>query len=190
LTVGATQEQASIVNKKRMETAVNKFLKRENIWVIEILLTQLEHDLKVYLLFLKGATDKPFIKNNKLCFFTKNRIIEKLSVMGITILPHDFDDEIELTCDINKVLRLITLNSIDKDATLINFMNIFFDIINALNIVIPNEYKNVLYLIADHLTFNRRFGSFLKQNKLSREDIINAIYWLNGAIISNSQFVY
>jgi hypothetical protein len=173
-----------------METETSKAIGRDNIWIIEILNSSSGINSNVYSIFITGDHDKPLIKDNKVCFFTKDKAIEKIHKMGLSILPNDFPEEIDLTYDIDKVLALLTLSSIDKDATLINSINFLLDIINALSIKLPDEYKNALYAFADHLTFNRRFGSFLKQSKISRESIINTIYWINGAIISNACFHY
>lgn len=65
-----------------------------------------------------------------------------------------------------------------------------FDLIGAVKVQMPDEYKSALYNLADHLTFNREFGDFIKEKGISREMITHAILWCVGAVTVNARVMF
>ncbi|RWY48555.1 hypothetical protein [Mucilaginibacter gilvus] len=172
-----------------METDLtNKTVKREEVWIIKINLYAFIFNNDAYLLFLAGDIDKPLLLDKKLCVYTKESMIDKLSNIGILILNSNVLEEVDFTINISQVLKLITLNSIDNNAVIINALNTAFDVLNALEIDFPKDYKSILFSFADHLTFNRRYGAFFVRNNLSRRQLIEATSWLLETIFRNVVF--
>ena len=111
-----------------------------------------------------------------------------LNSIGITISPEKLVEEIDYVLDMNKVLNLIRHGSLDRDATLVVSINTLLDLFYPLKIKMPDQYKHILYLFADHLSFNKRFGAFFKKNEISRENLMDAVSWLSGVILLNSSY--
>ncbi|MES2109354.1 MAG: hypothetical protein V4577_11425 [Bacteroidota bacterium] len=160
-------------------------MKREDIWIAEFIFDQSETAIKLYVIFLTGETDKPILSKDKICFYSRNAILTKLASLGFSVLSDKLDDEIALSYDVSKVMDLILFRSIDNEASLINAINTLLDMIKAINMNLSEEYRTILYLFADHLTFNRRYGKFLKENKISSDVLKDIFYWINGLILSN-----
>jgi hypothetical protein len=93
-----------------------------------------------------------------------------------------------LTLDFAQALYLLTSQSSDDTACLLNLINTILDMLKAVSVNPPRTYRSYLSQIADHLTFNREFGSLLKTQNLERVKIIEAIQWALGAIVTKSGF--
>ena len=163
-------------------------LERKDYWINKVIPNLVDDQVDIFLLFLTGETDYPLIINNKICFFSREPFLKMLSSIDIPISSKDLDNEIDYVIDMNKVLKLIKYSSLDKEGILIVSINTLLDLFCPLKIKFPDQYKSVLYLFADHLSFNKRYGSFLKEHEISREDLVDAISWLSGIILLNSSF--
>lgn len=178
----------NIVCLKSMEIGMINKLKRKDYWINKVVPNHSEINVELFLIFFTGETDRPLVVNNRVCFFSREVFLEMLNNIGISISSKKLDIEIDYLVDMNKVLKLISFNSLDRDATLVISINTLLDMFYPLNIKLPNEYKHVLYSFANHLSFNKRYGSFFKENDISRIDLVNAITWLSGTILLNSSY--
>lgn len=144
-----------------------------------------------YTLFTYGEKDIPIMDNDYLVFFKSVDLIDGAynifdnSIKSIFPPP----SEIDLVCDVAEMLYVINHQDSDGSATIVNGLNIIFDLLKAIQVNLPAEYKNVLYRLADHMTFNREFGAYLSQNAITRESITNAILWGIGAITIKSRII-
>ena len=172
----------------RQDTAKSKCSDREALWLIGFRINPEREDPEIYTLIAHRDKDRPLVVDNQIVFFTRPELaIKALELADPNIKklgppPKDVD----LVCDLAETLYLIDSKDIDPSATIINFLNTLFDLVAAIDTPIPSEYKQVLYSFADHLTFNRGYGKFLTQQKISRSMIINAIYWCVGAVFCNT----
>ena len=140
------------------------------------------------LLIYGGEHDFPFVVNEQIIFFRN----PQLSVKVASLLPSNMPSELrdkgitptvpELICDIAKSLHIIESENKDDSSIILNCINIFTDLVPATGISMPAMYKDILNRFAGHLTFNREFGDFLRQENISRNEIIDAILWCIGAI--------
>jgi hypothetical protein len=97
--------------------------------------------------------------------------------------------EPDLICDLPGALRLITEEDVDDRAVILNFLNAAFDIVRQVGCVIPGWAERDLYKIADHLTFNKEFSSFLRAENLMRDELCNAICLCAGLVLPRIFFV-
>jgi hypothetical protein len=90
--------------------------------------------------------------------------------------------EADMICDIPETLELIRNKDRDDSAVILNCLNTIFDLVDAVEVSMPDEYKSQLYALADHLTFDREYGSFIKEQNADRELMINALMWCVGVV--------
>jgi hypothetical protein len=98
-------------------------------------------------------------------------------------------DSPECMCDVARTLYLIENEDSDYDGTIILCVNVLLDVIDSLDVEIPEQFKVSLHSIADHMTFNREFGDFLIKSNLPRVDILNAIRWCVGLAVTKANFI-
>jgi len=144
-----------------------------------------------YTLFTYGVKDIPVMDNDQVLFFRSPDLVDKAfaffdsSVKSLSPPP----SELELVCDVAEMLYIINNETRDESATIVNSLNTIFDLLKAVKMNIPAENKDILYRLADHLTFDREFGSYLNQHGITREAITNAIIWAIGAITIKSRII-
>jgi hypothetical protein len=144
-----------------------------------------------YTLFTYGEKDIPVMDNDQVVFFKSLDLVDRAHAL--------FDDNInslfpppsepDLICDVAEMLYIINNEDRDESATIVNGLNTILDLVKATQINLPAECKEILYRLADHLTFNREFGAYLNQNAVTREAITNAIIWGIGAITIKSRVI-
>lgn len=146
----------------------------------------------VYTLFVIGDKDEPLMSGGYILFFSNPELVDKalkLSDNNNTKQLGPPPQDVDLICDAAKSLYLIECEDIDQSATIINFLNILFDLVKATQLAIPEDYKRVLYGFADHLTFDVEFLTFLVQQNISRDMMRDAILWCIGAVVSKSRII-
>jgi|SRR5713101_2462969 len=97
--------------------------------------------------------------------------------------------DVHYVCDIVKALQLLQSRSLDRDATLINCLNILDDLRRSTNLRIPRRELLILDQLSNHLTFRRRFGNYLTEKKIDRLQLIDALLRLVDAILIHSKFL-
>lgn len=135
-----------------------------------------------------GEIDRPILIDNAILFFDAPQLISKaleLSTSDLKKLPLP-SEEVALTCYIREMLQLIDTESIDESATILNCLNTFFDLIDAVEQALPDNYKHLLYSFADHLTFHREFATFIRAQHLNRITLRQAIDWCIRTISAKS----
>jgi hypothetical protein len=78
---------------------------------------------------------------------------------------------------------------IDNDATIVNCLNVAFDLVKATEIPFPEDCKRVLYSFADYMTFDRDFSPFLRENRVTRTQLQNGILWMMGVVVAKSKLI-
>jgi len=135
----------------------------ESLWLIGFLLDSDTASPDFYTLMFPGETDEPLQNKSYLIFFSD----PQLASHALTFAENDYNPaihllpiEIDLVCDAAQMLYLLNHAEIDNEATIINCLNIMFDLVRATTLPMPPEYKQLLYALADHLTFERELTPF------------------------------
>lgn len=102
--------------------------------------------------------------------------------------PKSAPEEPTLILDFAQAFYLLSQESSDEESCLLNIINTVLDMLKATSVAVPAMYRADLHQLADHLTFNREFASFLKDQQLDRTEIIEALQWSLGAVLSRSMF--
>jgi hypothetical protein len=145
-----------------------------------------------YTIIFYGDNDRPIMKNDRILFFTKLKFVPEIIENGLPETKNLMlsSRQASFICDLKEALRLIENEDIDNFATIIDSLNMIFDLVRSTKLNFPDQYKKALFLFADHLTFDRSISDFFEQTKLSRTLMIDGILWCIGAIFSKSIVVY
>jgi len=93
-----------------------------------------------------------------------------------------------MVLDFAQALYVLSKASRDETSCVLNIINSLLDMLKAVSIELPPLYHSDLYLLADHLTFSKEFGSFINDQQLNRGEIIEALQWALGAVLTKSMF--
>jgi hypothetical protein len=110
-------------------------------------------------------------------------------LLGAEGIFNDVPTEPDLICDLPETLRLLTQENVDNHAVILNFLNADLDVVGQLGCGITEWAKRDLYKVADHLTFNREFSSFLLAENIGRDELSDAICLCVGMVIPRILFV-
>ena len=95
-------------------------------------------------------------------------------------------DQVEIVYDVPMALYLIASENVDRDAIVVNVLNVLFDLLKATGVPWIASVKDVLYPFADHLTFSQEFGTYLDAVSGRRQEVVNAVLWGIGAVASHA----
>jgi hypothetical protein len=158
-------------------------------WLIGFYLDPDAKEPNIYTLFV--TEDSPLAFEGYVVFFSESELaVRALELCGIDIENFDsLPKESDLDCDVARSLYLVSSEDIDSSATLINFLNVLLDLVKATQMLMPEEYKRLLYEFSDHLTFHRELSTFFTQRNVTRSTITDAILWCIGAVVSKSKLI-
>lgn len=140
-------------------------------------------------LMYSGDKSIPLLVDNQLAIFQRlSSVATAISKVDATKSEDDFES-LEYGLDFAEALYLFQSEAIDSSATILNLMNLLSDIFDGLRVRVPSEYKDVLNALANHLTFEREFGTFIEQSHITRERCINGTLWCLGAVFANSRII-
>jgi hypothetical protein len=132
--------------------------------------------------------DRPIVADRSIVFFADPRQASQAvkrddepEVRGLAA-PHD----VAVVYDLPLALYRLANEDIDPDAVILNCLNVLFDLVRATGIPPVAAVKDELYPLADHLTFDREYGSYLDAEPGRRGRVIDAILWCIGAVVSHS----
>jgi hypothetical protein len=146
---------------------------------------------QLFSIIVYNGKDSPIIIDGQIAFIDKpehTTVLYELCSSRLKALGPP-PTEVDLICDVPRAIEIIRRKKRDNKAIILNCLNTLFDLLDAVNARIPDEYKGILYPLADHLTFNREFGSFINEAKINRDLIVNAIMWCVGAVAVNSRIM-
>lgn len=156
----------------------------EQAWLVGFLINPEAETPEVYTLILPGEVDQPLSEGGYLLFFR-----DPASAAQFLNGRRHLTGEVDAVYNLAMVLYLLAHKNCDTTAIIVDSLNILFDLVTAIKITMPIKYKEPLYCLADHLTFNQEFASFLNEQNISRTIIIDGLIWCLGAIVSQSKVV-
>jgi hypothetical protein len=144
-----------------------------------------------YTFITYGEEEVALSENGYLVFFNSLSDTAKLFQLfgGLVTERFSAPTETNAVCDIALVLNLLENKESDQDGEILYCLNTIFDLFNSIDLQIPEDKKAILYGLADHLTFEKEFASYLEKSSMSRRQIIDLLLWGFGAILSRSKLV-
>jgi hypothetical protein len=166
--------------------------KGEGLSLVGFRINPAGHAPDLYTIIVYDGTDSPIIIDRQIAFISRPEHAAKLYRLCDKRLKNlgPPPTEVDLICDVPATLNIIGRKNRDNKAVILNCLNTTFDLLGAVKVQMPDEYKSVLYDLADHLTFNRDFGDFLTKQGMSRESITHAILWCVGAVTVNARIMF
>lgn len=150
-----------------------------------------EEEINFYMLTTYGEVDLPLVVDGKLILFCSI----DLTKLAFSLFPKELvkgqsiPAEVALFCDVPIAVRKIKSGKVDQKATILNCLNMFFDIFKVLNVDIPETYRMNLYAFADYLTFEKNIVEFFNTSEIKRIDVLQAFLWCVGTMLSNCKIL-
>jgi hypothetical protein len=158
------------------------------LWLIGFRTSPEADTANFYVLFIHNAKDRPLQVNGKIVLFDNPSLAPRAlaqtepAVRELGPAPEDPD----LICDVAESLRLIAAENRDPSATILNFLNVLLDMVAATNVPLPPGHKRALWSFADHLTFQREYGDFFRETKVTRDDVERAVLWGLNTVMAHA----
>ncbi|MDR3762599.1 MAG: hypothetical protein P4M01_00735 [Acidobacteriota bacterium] len=139
----------------------------------------------------EGESERPIARDGRILFFRQP--LEGLKALMAS--NNGFADvrpvpkELELLCDIGGALYVANSEAVDEEGVLFETIAVFDDLLRAIRLSVPDHYARVLALVAARLTENPEFAAFLDAEKLSRNDLEDALMWCVGAVMVKSTWI-
>lgn len=158
---------------------------RDKIWrLLAISLDPDRSEPQLYGLILEGEVDQPLMLRDRVLFF---RDAARAPAIIETYGLHLRADRAELGkpffwCDIAQTLHLLQAGGLDGEACVLGAVNLLLDLVRAIGVEVPVEYKEALRSIADYCTTKKDLTLYLEEEgDYSSEALTNAVLWCVGA---------
>ena len=133
----------------------------------------------------------PIVYEGQIIFFQKAEVAQDaldFYLGHLRLPPANVPTEPTLILDFAEGLYLLSKESRDEVSCVLNIINTLLDMLDAACVRVPTKYRAELHQIADHLTFSKELGSLFNDQKLERAEIIEALQWGLGAVLTKSMF--
>jgi hypothetical protein len=138
---------------------------------------------QLYTVYVEG--DRPILREGQPILFVRPELAEaalQRSDCGAAAFgpaPSDLYTVYDYTS------AIYTLNHKEEaeNSELLDCINVLLDFCNCIDEPMPSAYRACLESLADHLTFNKEFASFLYDMNISRKNVTDALFWCMGMII-------
>ena len=166
-------------------------LEQKGIWLVGFNLNNLKDKPDLFILIQTGDIDTPIMNNGKVLIFSKKKVIHYLyNTYEIFLIEDELYSQIEIIFDIEILIRKIRFCKVDRGCTILNSLNILFDMTKHLHKSKKHEMVKLFYSFASHLTYENEFAiSFIKKKRIKRLKILDSIYWNLGLLIANSEII-
>lgn len=161
------------------------------LYLIGFSLKQDSKKADFFTLLAMNEKNTPIIVDDNILFFS-DPTLGAAAIRNAQDLIKSFKHipkEIDYIYNIADLKHLVDKSNKDQDSLVLNWLNIFDDFLAALGILLPKKYKELLYPIADHLTFDNRLLKSLEEQKTSRKELKEAIEWCMHTIFSKSKIL-
>jgi hypothetical protein len=144
-----------------------------------------------YTVLRDEPADWPILYEGQIIFFHKPEEAQEaldfyLHHLGLP--PGTVPTEPDVILDFAQALYLLSTESRDEACCVLNVVNTLLDMLQAAAVKLPAKYRADLHRIADHLTFNKEFGSFLQDRQPGRAEVIEALQWALGGVMTRAMF--
>jgi hypothetical protein len=165
---------------------------RKKIWIVGLFLEEAEQNPNLFAIIQTGDIEQPIIEDGKVMIFRKGSLIKYLyEKYQILYIGDELYNELDLVVNLSILIKKIKYSKTDTNSIILNTLNIFFDLVKHLH---KGKRKHInvqlFYSFSNHLTFEKEFAeNFIKKNNISRNQILDSIYWNIGLLLSNSKII-
>ncbi|SRR5579875_1523545 len=161
------------------------------VWLVGVQLDPERDDPEVYTLLIEAKNEQPIVNRGRIVLFSRPELAPFALRMEEETVAHRSQkapEEISTVYQLGQALSLIRDPTAEYDdaACIVNCLNLLFDCIVAIRLTVPTEYRELLHMLADHLTFSKSLNEFDRLAAGWREQAFNGILWCLGAVCANS----
>lgn len=144
-----------------------------------------------YTILIYGNDDRAITLAEDILFFKEFDAIPKIIEMaGISSTDfNDFTNDVDLIVEIRQVFDIIRNDDVDESALVVDCLNVVFDLLKSIDAEYPIKYKEILFNLADHLTFDKNLSIFFEHTGEKRLNALHAFSWCIGVILSRSKVI-
>ena len=164
----------------------------DKIWLVGFRIDPNYIQADFYTILLESRDDQPISHQEQIILFSDSKYAQialefdsHYSELTTQIAPQD----IYCILDFAQMFYLMTYENNDESGCIVNCLNVLFDMLKCASIEIPKPYKDILFKIADHLTFEKELYQYLNCNEITRNQVVIATQWALGAVISRATFI-
>ena len=133
----------------------------------------------------------PIVYEGQIIFFQKAEVAQDaldFYLEHLCLPPANAPTEPTVIIDFAEGLYLLSKEFSDEASCVLSIINTLLDMLDAACVRVPTKYRAELHQIADHLTFSKELGSVFNDQNFERTEIIEALQWGLGAVLTKSMF--
>lgn len=168
----------------------------EEVFLVGIRLgpNSLEGDLYSLVLYYeaaRGDRNRPLTSEGRIVFFRDIAHANRALKLGDAAFRKYGKAPAEVACvyDVPAVLARVQHEDVDHQAGILDLLNELTDFVDATGRVMPEQYRQRIARFADWLTFDTNYSRFFLAHGAERTEILDAILWSIGAIVSQALMI-
>jgi hypothetical protein len=143
-----------------------------------------------YSLFVWGGKDRPLRADGRILLAGDPRSAPRIAQLADEdVVAFPVPTTPDVTCDVAMALHLLGSGDSDDRSSLLNCLNTLFDLVEFTEVPWPDGFRRPLVKLADHLTFDPRFGELLATGEFDRRTAVDGVLWCLGAVLASARFV-
>ncbi len=163
----------------------------EHFWLVGLRLDPNFPGPDFYTVLRDAPAYWPIMYRGQIIFFQKAEDAQEaldFCLHHLTLPPGTAPRDPALVLDFAQALYLLSTESKDEASCLLNVVNTLLDMLDAGSVEVPAKYRADFHQVADHLTFSKDLESLFRGNELDRIDIVGALQWGLGAVLTRAMF--
>ena len=168
----------------------------EQIYIVGVRIYPDNVDANLYALVLynevaRGDDNRPLTSDGRIVFFADPKDARRALALGDSAFRkyERPPDSVAVVYDLAAVTTLIRGGEEDGNGIVADTLNELFDFVAATRFRLSGAFKDVLFQLADHTTFDKSLSAFFGSNDGQRELAENAFLWCVGAVAMSSRLL-
>ena len=164
----------------------------DEIYIVGFRLHYESETPEFYTIIVDEESEAPVTHDGSILFVTDIKKAELIYSYLDRVTKDKFamPTKMEKGIDVAKALYLLENEERDDASIILDFLNIIFDLLNSIEIIIPNDKREILYGLADYLTFEDDFSTYLDKSSINRLALIDIIIWCVGKLVTRSRVLF
>jgi len=160
----------------------------DEIYIVGVRLSFQKIDAELFCLVIYEEKERVLTNEGNVIFTSDYKKIEFLYAFLDTEIKNKYKEpsEVKTTIDVARCLYLLENENSDQDSVILDCLNFTFDAIDSINSKMPILVKDILFSLADHLTFSDNLTEFFRSGFFDRAEVINSYLWCLGKIASKT----
>ncbi len=158
-------------------------LSTNNLYLIGFRIEPDIFDPQLYTIYIEG--EHPITCSGQPIVFAKPELAD--AALALSDLDRTrfgaTPEELDAVFDIAEAIYVLCEEDEVENGDPLGCINMLLDIANCVDERTPCSHRKTLESLADHLTFNTEFKSFIEGNNITRQEISDAFFWAIGMAV-------